>query len=282
MAKVPRSKIPLRAPRLPKVDPGQLPYMAMDDLDQVKQLVESGDEAALTKFINDKLLPYERNYPDQAGVATRTYLDSLLGSAVTELSPEIFEASRWAQFDPNATKELTKLVRDRVYPGMTGNITSDNELGDEYNHETDTINIDPAAPRNKKIGTILHEYGHNLDNIRRDHTRGKEHPALIAKKSAYTKVLKDELDRFNTTQGEGGDNRPTPNFQDYDWQAGDFNSDVMRDPLDIQDEEARAHHLNRNYPLDNLKNVIKGGLDEIVDATPDKFNKLRNSLRGRA
>lgn len=273
-----RTKIPLRPVEKSIPDIDKIPYMGDDDLPEVMKFIKAKDDKGLKEFINNKMKDYEEAYSDQAGLPTRDYLNSLLGAAVLSQDPELELESTHAQYDPKRTIELAKKLKDKVYPGLTNNVTAEYE-GSQYqkarNGKPDRLNIDPSQSRFAKIGHILHEYGHNLDRFQKNEDEeGKS--KLLKLKPEYSKVLNsDEVQ--STTHSEAGYKNPRiPNFEDYNFESGDFNSDWMRDPTDVQDEQAREHHINRNYPMDNLKNFINGGLDKVVDT--DKLNKLKKLM----
>jgi hypothetical protein len=276
--KLERTKIPFKTKPKPYLDPDGVKWMGSRDIDKVTEFIENNDEAGLNDFINNRMGRYEEMLSEgNAGLATRDYLNSLLGSAIIKKDPEIKAIVNNSFTDEDQTVRLAKVLKDKVYPGLTDNVTAD-ERGSFYvkplNKQTEQINIDRYENAPTKVASVLHEYGHNLDFPQKMGDQAKK-AALLKLKPQYSKVLNDEkIPR--TTHSEGGRNNPRiPNFEDYDWTEGEFNSDWMRDPLNIQDQQAKEHHIRRNYPLDNLKNFIKGGYDEIVESKPDKFNKLK-------
>jgi hypothetical protein len=275
--RIDRTRIPNRPRSFDEIDPDDISLLAGADYDLVRQLVESGDEEALDQLINSRMVDYERAYPDLAGVPTRNYLDSLLGEAVTREDPEIQSAAEDSDSD-EGIKKLARLIQNKVYPGLTKKVgvIKEDGFGGMYYPDTDRLEVNPNKPKLARVGTILHEYGHNLDEIRDNPDRQDEIKPLVARKAAYNRILNGDA-KSPTNHSEGGSNYPTPSFDDYNWEEGDFNSDQIRSPVDIQDEEARAHHIDRNYPKDNLKNVIQKGLDGIVEA-PSRLGKLRKLM----
>ena len=218
----------------------------------------------------------------QPGLPTRDYMDSYFGKQLQEDTPEM---SQFDDMTPESQLKLAAMLRDKYYPNMdqltklSGNPTEITALkgeGDKYS-DRDGLNIDSGhddtvAP---KASTIMHELGHRLDYSLEDAEdkakpgffsldRGetaKELNDIYRKNPQYRDLAKQENPNANemVDSEDGFINPIIPNFADYNYPEGEFNSDFMRNPTDLQDEVAKKHHKNRNYPFDNLVGLIQKG-----------------------
>jgi hypothetical protein len=252
-----KPKIPLRHEEDKELFSGNIPNLAAEDAAQVMELVKQSKDQELKDLINKRMTPYEKQYSIRnAGLPTRDYLTALLGETIKKKHPK-YEGMAFGS--PDDIKKNVVKFRDQFYPGlqkllkergMSEVITADPNEGNQYSGRTG-LNIDPnGISTAKMLGTIGHEMGHAADYA-------QENPA------------------YRTTRNEGGYSNPvTPNFEDYNWEGGDFDSDYMRAPMEIQDDVGKDHHLERNYPYENIFNMVKD--DKLVEAKPrfSKLNKL--------
>jgi phage pi2 protein 07 len=164
--------------------------------------------------------------------------------------------------------------------------------GSEYNTETGDINLNEQGfySPNKRSATIAHELAHSFDDLAEQYGEEKESilgpsrekeeaiQRMLKLKPEYSKILNDPSfhKKEKSTQEGGATNRPAPNFQDYDFASGKFKSFIKKLPSSIQEELATEHH-GRNYPLEGIKALSKGGFDKLVEASP-KFKKLRSLI----
>ncbi len=293
--KLDRTKIPFKPKEDEPVFAANIPRLASEDVDKVMELIQQNKEPELKELINSRMAPYEKEFSEGgAGLATRDYLTSLLGESIIKKHPEYQGV---AHHHPSVMKDYLHKFRDQFYPGlkeglkdlgMSDEITLDYLKGPQYSPD-EGLNMDPnSISTAKMLGTMGHELGHATDFLgQKANALKKYYPdepktekakevleRLLKIKPEYAQALGDEHNTHrDTTSSESGYNNPViPNFKDYNWKEGDFNSDYMRDPLDIQKKVGEDHHHDRNYPYENLFNMVKE--DKLVEASP-KFSKLK-------
>jgi hypothetical protein len=310
-------KDPTEPTGLMKVDRTQIPYepkesrndlfladvdkMADQDADKMFELAREGKTEEMNDLINSRLSAYEQHpglYKKQAGILTRDYVNRIFGKGLNERIPGVAETKD--------DVEAAKMIRTQLYPGLNETlkaynysdaITNDPEKGSQFDSyhpgpKNEGMNIETGMHPSTRSATIAHELGHGINTISRNRKRygadDKQEAAvenMKRLKPATASLLDDEEKKLQglTSAESGYDNYPAPNFSDYDFESGNFNSDVQKTPANIQDQISREHH-GRNYPLENIKNMSKkGGLNNVVDSEEDtKFQELMKNLRARA
>jgi hypothetical protein len=103
----------------------------------------------------------------------------------------------------------------------------------------------------------------------------KKLPKLKKLDSGQSRTTNSEIDGW-MNKGYSKIKR-MPNFEDYDWKSGDFNSDVIQNPVDKYKQIGTDHHSGRAFSLDNFINFAKGGLKDVVQ-NENRFKKLRSKL----
>lgn len=296
--KLDRPKIPFKPKEDEKVFSANIPRMASEDVAKVMEFIQQNKETELKELINSRMAPYEKEFAEGgAGLATRDYLTALLGETIMKKHPE-YEGI--AFHHPSMMKEHLSKFRDQFYPGlkeglksmgMSDELTLDPFEGPQYSPDKG-LNMNPNITSTAKLlGVMGHELGHATDFLGQKANANLKYypdePQAEVTKKVLANLLKlkpenkqalgdSENTHRDTTSSESGYNNPViPNFKDYNWEEGDFNSDYMRDPLDIQSEVGEDHHHDRNYPYENLFNMVKK--DKLVEAKP-RFNKLNKLL----
>jgi hypothetical protein len=281
--------------------------MAEKDYDTVKELVKSGNKQRLRDFINKRLTASE-NISATPGLSTRDYMSALTGEAVKRKYPEIRKAALEGTPD-----ELGRAVQKVMLPDVEKSLKSYNlgagiESGekDTTNEETGLIRLSGRETPSGNIGTAVHENAHILDALAKKYSKAKyiakaegrdispERESVIReflkKKPAATSLFQetpgeDEKFKRYTTEKEslnkyGGrfENPEIPNFEDYDFKTGQFQSDVIKDPIDVQKESGEYHHLDRNQPYENMIKTLEddGSLERVTKQ--DRFKKLRSLI----
>jgi hypothetical protein len=310
-------KDPTEPAGLMKIDRTQIPYepkesrddllisgaetMADEDADKMFELAREGKTEEMNDLINSRMAPYEQHpgiYKGQSGMLTRDYVNRIFGKGLNDKIPGLAETKD--------DVEAAKKIRTQLYPGLnealksynySDKITNDPEKGSKFDSyrpgpENEGMNIETDMHPSTRSATIAHELGHGINNIGRNKRRygaDDKQEASIENmkrlKPATASVLDDEEKKLQglTTSEDGYVNYPFPNFSDYDFESGNFKSDVQRTPASMQDQISRDHH-GRNYPLENIINMSKkGGLDNVVENQEDpKFQELLKKLRARA
>jgi hypothetical protein len=187
----------------------------------------------------------------------------------------------------------------------THNISTDildSNGGDSMDKNTGALSLSGSGSPADNVGTAIHESAHQLDRLSRAHSKDRylkekrdiEIPAgresAIAKflksKPAAKELLADKNTMYSDTTDTEKYNRfmdrvtndEIPNFADYSFPEGEFKSDMIRDPLNVQQESGEAHHIDRNQTYDNMIKAIEddGSLDRVTEN--DRFKKLRGVL----
>jgi len=272
-SKIDSIKIPF-TPNEPDVFESDIKALAEQDSSQVNDLIKQNKIEELKDLIDKRMLPFEQKYSDSAGLATRDYIENLLGKSVLDKYPDIAQKVSNSRYDAGLTSGLAKEMHERVYPGVDNVKEFGTQLEDNGQFSrSGEIKINPNLGDYKKISTMLHESGHAFDDkISNDPKKNNE---LAAKKAAYESIINSPSIRASSEEGSKPNVRSS-NLSDYDWEQGRFNSDYIKSPSELQDEDARGHHRGRNYPLDNLINVNKDGLDSVVDS--GKFSKIKKAI----
>lgn len=277
--KFPRTKIPFsRNKELNPVKEAEFPFHEIPftqdeiyssnpehDADTAENLIKQNRLKELRDLIDKRNIVDDLTYPD-AGISTRSFLDNILDKQLHKQNPELKDLN---------TLDLANALKKKYYPnldelsnkaGISSKISVNPREGDNYD-VSEGININPY--NQGQAGTAMHELGHQLDrayrnirNSRENMFTGEEYPEVIKlfdKINKENPEYKEVLDKDQRlTNNEGGEqNHPIPNFSDYDWKEGDFKSSFMTNPSDLQDMVAKKHHTGRNYPFDNLVNLIQ-------------------------
>lgn len=234
------------------------------DSEEGRKLLEQNRTKEFKDLLDKRNLVDDLVY-DDAGISARSFLDSMLDKEIHSQNPELKNLK---------TLPLIAALKKKYYPdldeasdkvGISTETSAEVGEGDNFSPD-DGINIDPT--RAGQAGTIMHELGHQLDRTYKSVKNNQEYPFIggenkevteLFKKlnktnPEYAKVLDKEVDLTDSESGE--QNNPIPNFSDYNWKEGDFNSNFMTNPSDLQDMIAKKHHIGRNYPFDNLMNLI--------------------------
>ena len=307
MQKVPRRK---QFPYLEKeyeMPESSAQTMAEEDYETIRELSKNKDKTKLRDFINKRLATQE-NISNTPGLATRDYMNAITGEAVKKRYPEIRQAAL-----EGTPAELGRAVRSRMFPGIeralkSQNLSSEIQSGedDAINPETGVMRLSGGETPSGNIGTAIHENAHVLDNLAKKYSKAKYIAKMEGreldpeKEEAIREFLKtkpaasslfeespdDELKFLKKTTRRESRNRygrtlqnpEIPNFEDYDFSKGEFQSDMIRDPLDVQEESGRYHHLDRNQTYENMLKALEeeGKLDRITKE--NRFKKLRSLI----
>jgi hypothetical protein len=287
MAKVKRVVIPNRRFEVPS----RSTKATDEEVEILSDLIRQGKKKEFDDYINNRMIGNEIDQPSWTGYETRDFLSSALSKAIQKKYPNLRPDK-----DGKYSKEQFEFLRDNVYPLLSkaqssfgrGNEVILAKNNDNKYEDTGTINLDSS---NKNfISSALHELGHAADHIaydtRSESSLPKDKQDLLSKmreiKPAYAKILNRR--RYPTTNSEYpskvktiSENDRMPNFEDYNWQKGDFDSDYMPNPLDIQKNTGSDHHQHRDYPYDNFINFIEGDLKNIVKSE-DRFKNIIKKL----
>lgn len=301
MLKVPRRKFPYDD--TPDV---RIESLAAEDLDKVQALVKSGDRNKLNSFINSRVAPYELNPHIDAGLETRDYLAALTGEAAMRGDPEL---RRIAEDGDSAT--LGKTVRSKMFSKIEDalkahNLSTDIQWGSDRVTPEGKMYLSGRGTPATNVESAIHENAHLLDFLAQKHSKDKYiqekqgTPIPENRRSSIAEFLKskpaaiplftenpDEDRKFNriTTNSELENryrdkvsNNPIYNFADYSFPEGEFKSDVIRNPLEVQDEAGSVHHIDRNQTYENMIKTLEddGRLDRVTKN--DRFKKLRGLI----
>lgn len=297
MQKVPKRKFPY------EYEPSDTPVesLAQQDLDKIKTLKDDKDK--LRSFINDRMANYELDPRIRPGLPTRDYLNALTGESVLRNDPELAKIA-----EEQGSPELGKAVRSKMFPDLdkalqAHNMSTDVEAGEDLTSGSGKMSLKRTANKAANVGNAIHENAHLLDFLAYKHSKdkfveknkgapvSKERMSTIQKflksKPAAIPLFTDKPDSYpifekRTTEdesinryGEEPSNPRVYNFSDYSFPEGEFKSDMIRTPLDVQDESGEAHHIDRNQTYDNMIKSIEdnGRMDRLTKT--DRFKKLR-------
>lgn len=289
-----------------KVDKIKIPFIperfeynnkpTLEEVSYLESLAKENKIKELEEYVNRKMVGNELS-TFNPGLPTRDYLGSALHQLVLKRYPELKEMSNLEKVD---------FLKNKVYPGLddlkksfnlSNNIKVNPNEGSLYRPSTSKrgpageVNIDPYAE--SFIDDTLHEVAHSVDDpiktLLKNRSRygdisnlEKEEAAMadFIKKNPKIKKLVDSGKR-HTTSSEAltryKNISRVPNFEDYNWKEGVFNSDTIGNPVDKYKEVGGEHHIDRPFSLDNFINFSKGDLKDIVNAN-DKFKELRKKL----
>lgn len=291
--KVSRNKFPFK-PEEDDFESNSIP--TKEDVDYLSALIRENKIKEFEDFVNKKMTRAELD-AFHPGEPTRDYLASALEQSILKRYPKLNSMSQ---------EQQVQFLKNKVYPGLTllkknfdlsNKITTNPEEGSLLRLATSEkgkagdININPYAE--SFIDDALHELSHSVDQpiktLKQNKRRYGDKSNIEVQEKAISQFIEKNpkfqksLDSGNiyTTPSEGlakyRNIGRTPNFEDYDWKAGEFSSDVIGNPIDKYKEVGGEHHLNRTFSLDNLINFVKGDLKDIVK-NEDRFKTLRKKL----
>lgn len=278
--------------------------MASEDFEKVQAFIDAGDEEGLKEFMNNRLLDSE-NLSNTPGLATRDYMSNIMGTSVLRNDPEIAKAA--LQGSP---RDVGRAVRNKMLPGIdtafkAHDLSTKIENSDSSNDVDTTTNLmrlSGGKGAADSIGTAVHENAHALDNLARRHSSDKYYAKRDGKEiepkrfATIQKLLADKpalKDSFSEVEGEDEkfirktsanelvnkhnrriENPEIPNFEDYNYETGNFDSDWIKSPVDIQKESGDVHHLDRNQVYENMMKAVKDrNLNRVT-----KFDKIKKVL----
>jgi hypothetical protein len=312
MQKVPKRNKNITIPYEPEYyeTPESSPeIMAEKDYETVAALGKNPDKTKLRDFINKRLTQSE-NISDTPGLSTRDYMEAITGEAVKRRYPEIRKAAL-----EGTTADLGKAVRSKMFPDISkalkaSKLSEDIESSDDKNDvdlETGLMRLSGGQTPSGDVGTTIHETSHLLDALARKYSRAKylakiegrpvdpnleksvkeflkskpaaaslfeENPSDYDKKFEKYITKKESKNKY----GETIKNPEIPNFGDYDFGKGEFQSDMIRDPLDVQKESGERHFLDTNRQYENMIKALEddGKLDRLTKQ--NRFTKLRSLI----
>jgi hypothetical protein len=304
--KVNRDKIPFKPQEF------EINYSPSDeDVSHMENLVKEGRLNELYDFINNKMVGAELE-SDAPGTPTRDFLSEALSKSIRKAHPELDSLSseqKLQYFKDQVYPGLDYFRRKmKLYPLKLKAVS---HIGSSYNHDTGVLNYDRAANKAEEEAVMLHELGHAVDHPVQDqavrdsqystYDRPVDPDSLFFENYIDSQFKRKMLDKYiqklpklsklekygqqQTTNSEvrgwGGEGyskiKRMPNFEDYDWKSGDFNSDVIQDPVKKYQDVGTDHHSGRAFSLDNFINFARGGLKDVVK-NEDRFKTLRKKL----
>lgn len=301
----------IRVPYQPDYDePTEVPYQSGysipvtpdylpsdEDIKHLQKLVKEGRDAEAENFVNRAILSREEETLSP-GLPTRDYLARALHKSILDRYPNLNEmkAIDKSSYLPDKAylglkelKEKLKLsnqIVNSMYDSSYVPIGSKSRVG-----EPGTVQI--GIYNDSYLDDILHENAHAVDDIIANAKKGKwkegsdelkaiqnfvkNNPKL---KKLYDSPVKETTTNEDTslkTKRRYSPIRRVPNFQDYNFKTGEFDSDTIESPIQKYKEVGGEHHIERPFSLENFKNFTKGGLEDIV-RTDEKFSKLRKII----
>lgn len=278
--------------------------MATEDFDKIRALIKIGNKDKLNSFINSRMAATE-SASANPGLQTRDYMNALTGESVLRNDPELAKVAR-----EGSPSDLGRSVRSKMFPNIDKALKAYNlsneikdSLGDSVEPDTGVMRLSGSESLGGNIGTAIHENAHLLDSLARKYSKDKYisgrqgTPMPQERESSIKQFLKgkpaslplftedpEEDEKFmrETTNKESYNkyrdkivNDEVPNFADYSFPEGEFKSDMIRNPVDVQKESGEVHHIDRNQTYDNMIRAIEdeGKLDRVTKN--DRFKKLR-------
>jgi hypothetical protein len=268
-----------------------------EEVSYLESLVKQNKIKELEDYVNKKMIGRELD-AFHPGIPTRDYLASALTTSIKNKYPELKKMTEVESFN---------FLKNRVYPGLD-DLKSKFGLSNEadiapYNEDSYTpigkVNagkINLNSENKDYIDSALHELAHSIDDpikyIKKNSRPYGDKTNLDIKKSALEEFAKKNpkikklIDSENsyTTKTEAlaryKNIARSPNFEDYDWKSGEFQSDVIQNPIDKYKEVGGEHHMDRPFSLDNFINFNKGDLKDIVKNEQDqsKFPKIKKLI----
>ena len=258
----------------------RLGELAEEDYEKIKELMQEGKEREAREFVNDRLLNYElrhvAEFPEQAGMSTKTYAGKIAGKYIMEKNPEAAQAliggdpnkgaelllrsmhPNYKKHMQNAYKKaplLTKL-KMRIFGWNPSKIDpvdmtmTDGRIGGVFSPDKG-IRMNPYKDPTSYANSFKHELDHALDfaaeTLSEDEDFLKEYPK-------YKGFKKED---FPDKPESGYVNPIIPNLKDYDFKEGEFKSNYVRDPLDITEEITGKHRYGRKHLFEELMKKFK-------------------------
>lgn len=303
--KVKRTKVPYRKEPLPyRSEP------SVDDLKRMEQYAKEDKLQELKDLVNERVAGKEEDPDFYPGLSTRDFLSSALTKSIKNRYPELSDLPEEEQVRFLQEKVYPGLDRLEKGAGRTHRVKFDRP-SNAYDPNTGQIDLDRDTPN--LLATALHEMGHSVDEniLELNKLKNRKKLPAISKKQELEKMLAEqdyarrseameEFTKLNpkikklletkTTKTTGSEARPLnpfkreyknikrmPNLEDYNYETGEFESDILEDPIEKYKEVGGEHHLERPFSLDNFINFSKGDLKDIVK-TDDRFRNLRKKL----
>jgi len=304
--KVKRTKVPYRKESLPyRSEP------SVKDLQRMEQYAKEDKLQELKDLVNERVAGMEEDTENfTPGLSARDFLSSALTKSIKNRYPELSDLPEEEQVRFLQEKAYPGLDRLEKGAGRTHRV----KLGKPYNmYDPDTGQIDLERQNPNLLATALHEMGHSVDEniLELNKLKNRKKLPAISKKQELEKMLAEqdyarrseameEFTKINpkvkklletkATKTTGSEGRPLnpfkrryqgikrmPNLEDYNYETGEFESDILEDPIEKYKEIGGEHHLERPFSLDNFINFSKGDLKDIVKAD-DRFRNLRKKL----
>jgi hypothetical protein len=256
--------------------------LADEDYKIVKKLMQQGKEQEARDFVNERLLNSELQYtsrnPKQAGVPTKTYAHQMIGKHLLEENPEANRYLSGGHLEKGANELLKNLhpkyeeymqrayekgplfekLKKVIYGGYTPKITAiDRDLDKETPDATGSFNpsvgvrMSPYQGVDSYAATLKHELDHAL-NFAGERLSNEED--FIKDYPEYKNFKKEE---FQSKPEVGYINPVIPNLKDYDFKKGEFNSNYVRDPIDLAEEVTSGHRYGRTNLFEELRKKLK-------------------------
>lgn len=278
----------------------------LEEVSYLEKLAKEGKYPELEDYVNNQMIGREL-LTRSPGIPTRDFLASALDQLVQKRYPGLNKLDE---------KSRIRFLKRNIHPGLdeleqafgkSGRIAVGNGR-DAYNHATGDISLSKEGAAS--TDTVAHEIGHSLDEIFNTYNSKKligkyveaEEGPTEQEEAAIRKFLKtnpkaekllSDWGRKITTPSETsplkspkykgistyGEAR-TPSFEDYNWKKGQFESDVIKGPVDKYKEVGGEHHIDRPFSLENFINFSKGDLKDIVknEQAPSKFQKIKKLI----
>jgi hypothetical protein len=212
----------------------------------------------------------------------------LLGQKAKEQYPELKDMS---------VEQAAKFIREKAYKGLDkfrevqglGNAITVNPaklkgLGAHASAGQSGITVKPFENKDnsEQLGYLMHEYGHQLDSAGREYAKKKEKNEEYKKTDFLDSPIKKlkllkyrNIDEVKNAAEEMRKNYPKGKMDKFldDPKIKNYESEQSDPGL----EKDYPHHFDRDFRNDNLRNIDKGGLEEVVQAEP-KYKKLKKLL----
>jgi hypothetical protein len=282
--KLKKTKIPFRPSyELASIrDPSEL---AEEDYDFIKKLMQEGKEDEVRDFVNSRLLNNELAYthssknPDQgyeAGMSTKQYVHDIIGKHILENNPTVSKSLQMGDLEKGAQElantlhpnyksyrekahekgPLLNKIRKAIHGGYNSDIAAMDQMPEGVNalgyfSPYKGIRMSPYQSPKSYASTLKHEMDHSLDFIAESLSKDKD---FIKEYPKYKNFKKDD---FEDKAETGYVNPIIPNFKDYNFEKGEFESNYVRDPVDITEEVVGKHRYGRNHLFEELRKKLK-------------------------
>lgn len=270
-----------------------------EEVSYLESLVKKDKIKEFEEYVNKEMMGAELN-TFNPGIPTRDYLASALHQIVLKRHPELKEMSTVQQINFLKNQAYPELDNLKKEFNLSNNIKTNSVEGSLYRTNTSErgpageVNVDPHS--SSFIDDALHELSHSVDApikmINKNKSRygdksniDKQQAAMdnFIKKNPKIKKIMDSGKTYTTNSEALAKYKNigrSPNFEDYNWKSGDFNSDQIGNPIDKYKEVGGEHHIDRPFSLENFINFSKGGLKDIVktEEPPSKFSKIKKII----